>query len=84
MSQDAILWQVLEMWRGNGKAIPAGRIEPLRAASIKGFRVLNPTGPRRGPCNADWSIQVNLPVTWEQSQSALVITAKRDRPLVGQ
>jgi predicted transcriptional regulator of viral defense system len=71
-------------WVLERQGIPAARLDPLRATSIKGSRVLDPTGPRRGPCNAEWSIQVNLPVTWEQSQSALVITAKRDRPLVGQ
>jgi predicted transcriptional regulator of viral defense system len=41
--------------------MPPARLEPLRMTSIKSFRVLDPTGPRRGPCNADWSIQVNLP-----------------------
>jgi predicted transcriptional regulator of viral defense system len=40
---------------------PPARLEPLRVTSIKGFRVLDPTGPRRGPCNAEWSIQLNLP-----------------------
>jgi predicted transcriptional regulator of viral defense system len=48
-------------WVLERQGIPAARIEPLRAASIKGLRVLDPTGPRRGPCNAEWSIQVNLP-----------------------
>jgi predicted transcriptional regulator of viral defense system len=43
------------------QGIPAARIERLRAASIKGLRVLDPTGPRCGPCNANWNIQVNLP-----------------------
>jgi predicted transcriptional regulator of viral defense system len=37
------------------------RLEPLRAVPVKGYRVLDPTGPRRGPCDARWMIQVNLP-----------------------
>ena len=28
---------------------------------IKGYRVLDSTGPRRGPCDARWMIQLNLP-----------------------
>ena len=48
-------------WVLERQGIPAARLEPLRATSIKGSRVLDPTGPRRGPCNAEWSIQVNLP-----------------------
>lgn len=41
--------------------IEPDRLEPLRKAPIKGYRVLDPTGPRRGPCDAGWMIQVNLP-----------------------
>jgi len=36
-------------------------LEPLRNVPVKGYRLLDPTGPRRGPCDADWMIQVNLP-----------------------
>ncbi|MBI4238570.1 MAG: type IV toxin-antitoxin system AbiEi family antitoxin domain-containing protein [Deltaproteobacteria bacterium] len=28
---------------------------------IKGYRILDPTGPRKGPCNRYWMIQENLP-----------------------
>jgi len=28
---------------------------------IRGYRKLDPTGPRRGPCNRRWMIQENLP-----------------------
>jgi predicted transcriptional regulator of viral defense system len=48
-------------WVLDRLGMPPARLEPLRMTSIKSFRVLDPTGPRRGPCNADWSIQVNLP-----------------------
>ena len=36
-------------------------LEPLRQVPIKGYRVLDPRGPRRGPCDAAWMVQVNLP-----------------------
>jgi predicted transcriptional regulator of viral defense system len=48
-------------WVLERQGIPAPQLQRLRVTPIKGFRVLDPTGPRRGPCNADWSIQVNLP-----------------------
>lgn len=35
-------------------------LERLRAIPIKGYRVLDPTGPRRGQCDKKWMIQVNL------------------------
>lgn len=37
------------------------RLEPLRGVPIKGYRPLDPTGPRQGPCNRRWMIQENLP-----------------------
>jgi predicted transcriptional regulator of viral defense system len=49
---------ILERQRGD----PAD-LEPLRVLPVKGYRVLDPTGPRRGPCDARWMIQVNLPET---------------------
>ena len=36
-------------------------IEPLAQVPIKGYRALDPTGPRKGPCNRRWMIQENLP-----------------------
>jgi len=41
--------------------IDAARLEPLQAVPIKGYRTLDPTGPRRGPCDRRWMIQVNAP-----------------------
>lgn len=37
------------------------QLAPLLAVPIKGYRCLDPTGPRRGPCNRRWMIQENLP-----------------------
>lgn len=36
-------------------------IEDLAAAPVKGYRMLDPTGARKGPCNSRWMIQENLP-----------------------
>ncbi len=36
-------------------------IDDLAAAPIKGYRTLDPTGARKGPCNSRWMIQENLP-----------------------
>ena len=48
-------------WILESHGIEPDRLEPLREVPIKGYRVLDPTGPRRGPCDAGWMIQVNLP-----------------------
>lgn len=39
--------------------IDAAQLEPLQAVPIKGYRTLDPTGPRRGACDRRWMIQVN-------------------------
>ncbi|MBW2339211.1 MAG: hypothetical protein JRF50_02530 [Deltaproteobacteria bacterium] len=36
-------------------------LEPLSEVPVKGYRKLDPTGPRKGPCNRRWMIQENLP-----------------------
>ena len=38
-------------------------LEPLARLPIKGYRTLDPTGPRKGRCNRCWMIQENLPGT---------------------
>lgn len=48
-------------WILEQQGIESLRLERLRAISIKGYRVLDPTGPRRGQCDKRWMIQVNLP-----------------------
>ena len=42
-----------------GVALP--ELETLAALPISGYRKLDPTGPRRGPCNSRWMVQENLP-----------------------
>ena len=41
--------------------IDAAQLEPLQAVPIKGYRTLDPTGPRHGACDRRWMIQVNAP-----------------------
>lgn len=48
-------------WILERQGVKREQLEPLRNVPIKGYRVLDPTGPRRGPCDARWMIQVNLP-----------------------
>jgi len=36
-------------------------LKPLLELNIKGYRKLDPTGPRKGPCNSRWMVQENLP-----------------------
>jgi predicted transcriptional regulator of viral defense system len=50
-------------WILERQNVDPAKLEPLRNAPIKGYRVLDPGGPRRGPCDAGWMIQVNLPGT---------------------
>lgn len=48
-------------WILERQGVNPSRIKALRAVPIKGYRVLDPTGPRRGPCDSRWMIQENLP-----------------------
>lgn len=48
-------------WILERQGVDSTRLKPLREVPVKGYRVLDPTGPRRGPCDARWMIQVNLP-----------------------
>jgi len=43
------------------QGVDPSKIERLAALPIKGYRKLDPTGPRKGPCNTRWMIQENLP-----------------------
>lgn len=36
-------------------------LERLRSVPVMGYRTLDPTGERQGPCDGRWMIQVNLP-----------------------
>jgi predicted transcriptional regulator of viral defense system len=48
-------------WILERQGIKPEQLEPLRKVPIKGYRALDPSGPRQGPCDAGWMIQVNLP-----------------------
>ncbi len=48
-------------WLLEHQGIDPARLEPLLNVPIKGYRTLDPTGPRKGPCNRRWMIQENLP-----------------------
>ena len=43
------------------QGIAPNRLEPLQTLPIKGYRVLDPTGPRHGCSDGRWMIQINLP-----------------------
>jgi predicted transcriptional regulator of viral defense system len=48
-------------WVLERQGVSPSKLEPLAALPIKGYRKLDPTGPRKGPSNARWMIQMNLP-----------------------
>jgi predicted transcriptional regulator of viral defense system len=48
-------------WVLEHQGVDPSKLERLAALPIKGYRKLDPTGPRKGPTNAGWMIQENLP-----------------------
>jgi len=48
-------------WVLEHQGVGPSKLERLAALPIKGYRKLDPTGPRKGPTNARWMIQENLP-----------------------
>jgi predicted transcriptional regulator of viral defense system len=48
-------------WVLEEQGVEIDRLAPLRRVPIKGYRKLDPTGPRLGQCNRRWMIQENLP-----------------------
>ncbi|MFQ5479153.1 MAG: type IV toxin-antitoxin system AbiEi family antitoxin domain-containing protein [Candidatus Binatia bacterium] len=48
-------------WVLEHQGVEPSRLERLAAVPIKGYRKLDPTGPRKGPCHLQWMIQENLP-----------------------
>lgn len=48
-------------WVLETQGVPAERLRPLQEMPVKGYRTLDPSGPRKGPCNRRWMIQENLP-----------------------
>jgi len=43
------------------QGVDSSKLERLAALPIKGYRKLDPTGLRKGPCSSRWMIQENLP-----------------------
>jgi predicted transcriptional regulator of viral defense system len=48
-------------WVLETQGITPSKLDPLAALPIKGYRKLDPTGPRKGPCDSRWMVQENLP-----------------------
>lgn len=48
-------------WALEHAGVEPSALERLLAAPVKGYRSLDPSGPRRGPRNRRWMIQENLP-----------------------
>lgn len=48
-------------WVLERQRVPSERLRRLATVPIKGYRLLDPSGPRRGPCHQRWMIQENLP-----------------------
>ena len=48
-------------WALEAQGVLPFELEKLAALPIKGYRKLDPTGPRKGPCNGRWMVQENLP-----------------------
>ena len=48
-------------WVLEAQGVGSPQLERLAALPIKGYRKLDPTGPRKGPCNRRWMVQENLP-----------------------
>ena len=47
-------------WILERQGIAADRLEPLRARPIKGYRLLDPSGPRQGSYEARWMLRLNF------------------------
>jgi predicted transcriptional regulator of viral defense system len=48
-------------WILDRQGVASANLQPLLAIPVKGFRRLDPTGPRKGPYDRRWMIQENLP-----------------------
>jgi len=48
-------------WVLESQGVNPAYLEPLSGLAIKGYRKLDSTGPRKGPCSRRWMIQENLP-----------------------
>ena len=48
-------------WALEAHGVAPSRLDELASLPTKGYRKLDPGGPRRGPCNSRWMVQENLP-----------------------
>lgn len=48
-------------WVLERQGVSSNLLKPLADVEIKGYRTLDPSGPRKGPCHKRWMIQENLP-----------------------
>ena len=48
-------------WALEAQGAAGPEIDELATLPAKGYRPLDPTGPRKGPCNGRWMVQENLP-----------------------
>jgi predicted transcriptional regulator of viral defense system len=48
-------------WLLEQQGVEPLKLEPLSALPIKGYRMLDASGPRKGPYNHRWMVQENLP-----------------------
>jgi len=48
-------------WVLEHQGVDLAKLERLSGLPIKGYRKLDPTGPRKGPCSRRWMIRENLP-----------------------
>lgn len=49
-------------WILSKSGVGAEKLEPLKKAIVgPGYRLLDPSGPKKGPWNKDWKVQENVP-----------------------
>ena len=48
-------------WALEAQGVDPSKLKKLASLPIKGYRKLDPTGPRNGPCNSRWMVWENLP-----------------------
>lgn len=48
-------------WILEQQGVPVADLAFLQKIPVKGYRLLDPTGPHQGKCDSKWMIQVNLP-----------------------
>ena len=48
-------------WALEAQGVAPSKLEALASLPMKGYRKLDPTGPRKGPCNSRWMVWENLP-----------------------